>query len=146
MEGPMTKRATATTPQVSPRLFLLVEHEVKVAQYFELVLRKYGEVIVAHTMKAAIAVLQTHVFSALFIDLGLPDGGGLNIVETVREMEKAGERVGRVPSSSSPATSLRYRSTGFRTPAPSSLSRPRKRHQRSTPSSDVGYSARTKRR
>lgn len=66
--------------------FLLVEDDAPVARTVARVLSLYGAVVLVSTCKAALAALATGpVMIGAVIDIGLPDGSGVTVLEHLRE-------------------------------------------------------------
>jgi DNA-binding NarL/FixJ family response regulator len=68
--------------------FLLVEDEELVARALARRIRQrgLGECVVAATLKDALALLREATrYTAIIIDIGLPDGSGLDVLATVRQ-------------------------------------------------------------
>ena len=65
--------------------FLVVDDDAVVGRRLAGVVRPFGEAVVAGSVSGALAVLEAHVrWSGFFIDLGLPDGSGLDVVGAAR--------------------------------------------------------------
>jgi ActR/RegA family two-component response regulator len=65
--------------------FLVVDDDPLVGRNLARILRPFGEAIVAGTVSGAKALLASHVsWQGLFIDMGLPDGSGLEVLGAAR--------------------------------------------------------------
>jgi DNA-binding NarL/FixJ family response regulator len=73
-------------PWMSPGAhFLVVDDDPVVARNLSRVVERFGAVVVAGSVSAARAILDSRVrWSGFVIDLGLPDGSGFDIVRAVR--------------------------------------------------------------
>ena len=66
-----------------PRL-LLVEDNALVARAFEMLIDAYGDVEIASSAAAASEALATKSWTAIILDIRLPDGSGLDVLENAR--------------------------------------------------------------
>jgi two-component system response regulator DevR len=68
--------------------FLVVEDDAAVARAVGRLLQSYGEIHVAPTLADAMRALETSiVWTGMFVDLGLPDGSGFDVVERSKELK-----------------------------------------------------------
>lgn len=67
--------------------FLVVEDEPLVARVLARALSPHGRAVVAGSTAAACAALDKHAFSAMVVDVGLPDGSGMAVVARARELD-----------------------------------------------------------
>lgn len=75
--------------QSAPREgILVVEDEVSMQRAITRVLGDVGDITIAPTLAEASARLEGARWAAIFIDIGLPDGSGLALLERVREMDE----------------------------------------------------------
>ena len=73
-----------SVPGVNAR-FLVLEDDPLVSSALGRLLRPYGETVPAPSLDAARALLDSGEWSALFVDIGLPDGSGLDALAQARE-------------------------------------------------------------
>jgi len=66
--------------------FLVVEDDMAVAKSFARLLSRWGEVTVAHSVREALAALETmHAWTAIFLDWQLGDGTGSDVLGPLRK-------------------------------------------------------------
>jgi DNA-binding NarL/FixJ family response regulator len=70
-----------------PRAFLVVEDDPGFGQRFARMLRKWGDSTVVMTLCDATAAIDSHCWAALFVDPGLPDGSGVELVMAFRNVQ-----------------------------------------------------------
>lgn len=70
-------------------VFLLVEDEAPVARAFASLVRRHAAVEVASTLAEASAALRRTRFTGIVLDLRLPDGSGLELLQYVRQERRA---------------------------------------------------------
>jgi DNA-binding NarL/FixJ family response regulator len=78
----------AESSDASPH-FLLVEDDKAYARSIARVLRRSGDVIMAGTVSEAKAAIGAQKWSATIVDLGLPDGSGLEVLDVVQVVQPA---------------------------------------------------------
>jgi len=61
-------------------LILQVEDEADVQKVVAMILQDHADIITARTLKEARALLQQHQFDLVLLDIGLPDGSGLDLL------------------------------------------------------------------
>jgi ActR/RegA family two-component response regulator len=65
--------------------FLVVDDDARVGRQLARVVRPFGEAVVAGSVSGAMALLDAHVaWRGFIVDLGLPDGSGLDVVTKAR--------------------------------------------------------------
>jgi DNA-binding NarL/FixJ family response regulator len=78
--GPLDQARTKNTPQI-----LIVEDDDAMAHCLECIAGSFGAVMVEATVSGALhRVVANPIWSALIVDLCLPDGSGLDVVSCVR--------------------------------------------------------------
>jgi FixJ family two-component response regulator len=65
--------------------FLILEDDVKFAAYIRRTLDSYGTTVVAYSVASGVSVVRKHQWTALLLDLVLPDGCGLDVLEVARD-------------------------------------------------------------
>ena len=65
--------------------FLIVEDYVPFARRLALALARHGRVLIATSLAAGLTALYAEPWSALLLDVGLPDGSGLELLRHVRQ-------------------------------------------------------------
>jgi DNA-binding NarL/FixJ family response regulator len=68
--------------------FLLVEDDTVLARWTARMLERFGAVHVAGTVAEARLAIDARSWSALFVDVGLPDGSGLDAIAYARASQK----------------------------------------------------------
>lgn len=68
---------------MKPRLLLVEDNEL-VARAFKMLIDSYGDVEIAASAAAASEALATQSWSAVILDIRLPDGSGLDVLEHAR--------------------------------------------------------------
>ncbi len=71
----------------APASFLVAEDDEYVARVFVKALTPHGRVDVALSFVQARSALETNAFSAIVVDVGLPDGSGMEIVRSAKERD-----------------------------------------------------------
>lgn len=69
---------------------LIVEDDVRITRAFERLVGKLVRVAAASSAKDAKALFSSHVWAALIVDIGLPDGTGLDVLADARARGFAG--------------------------------------------------------
>jgi DNA-binding response OmpR family regulator len=75
---------SAASPGTLPRV-LHVEDESDVRKIVASMLQGHCEVASAHSLAAARDALQKHSFDLVLLDIGLPDGSGLDLIELIEQ-------------------------------------------------------------
>lgn len=80
------------TPEVIlPVPVLVVEDEeiiqLRLRQILTELGYKHDELLFAKNVKESIEIIDTHPISLALVDLGLPDGNGVEIIEKIRSLE-----------------------------------------------------------
>ncbi len=69
------------------RSFLVVEDDIRIARGLTRVLQPLGRTDVAHSLAAGLDALPQRAWTAIFLDLSLPDGSGLALLERARLLD-----------------------------------------------------------
>lgn len=81
-------------PEARPRpLILQVEDDADVRQIVELILTDTADVVAARNLAEARQLLSTQHFDLVLLDVGLPDGSGLNLLPEIKHHHPATEVV-----------------------------------------------------
>lgn len=78
-----------TKDEASERFYLVVEDNPAFGRSLRRLLRKWGSVTVVTTVRAAKTIIVDHRWTALVVDLGLPDGSGFEVLEAFRAVHPA---------------------------------------------------------
>ncbi len=78
-----------TSEEQDERSYLVVEDNPAFGRSLKRLLRKWGEVTIVEGVRAAKAVIPEHRWTALIVDLGLPDGSGFEVLEAFRSEHPA---------------------------------------------------------
>jgi DNA-binding NarL/FixJ family response regulator len=73
----------------SERFYLVVEDNPAYGRSLRQLLRKWGTVTVVTSVRGAKAIIASHRWTALVVDLGLPDGSGFEVLEAFRAVHPA---------------------------------------------------------
>ncbi|WP_425878249.1 response regulator [Acinetobacter sp. TWP2-2-3] len=81
-----------TAPEaVLPVLVLIVEDEYVIQRRLKIILTNLGYnedvLLFANTVKEAYSIIQQQPIALALVDLGLPDGSGISIIEKIREQD-----------------------------------------------------------
>lgn len=66
--------------------YLIIEDNDAYARRLKRVLRKWGNATVVHSVRDAKLAIAARSWAALLIDIGLPDGSGLDVLEVLRAL------------------------------------------------------------
>ncbi len=77
-------RSSATVADAS---FLICEDDELVGKVFLRALAKHGHTELVTTIESARNALEAHPFTAVVVDVNLPDGSGLDLITVARERD-----------------------------------------------------------
>lgn len=85
-----TLEPTTIETQASNRKVLLVEDDAIVQRVHKAILTRLGyEVVLAETAAEALAKSREGEYALILMDMGLPDGEGTEVIQAIRQDEKA---------------------------------------------------------